>query len=64
LELIDRVQRLDMDSYLNSLEDQYEEKREEINRLEQKLEETRKEVAARKAKTEPSSTSANHGRAA
>lgn len=50
LELLDRVQRLDLDSYLASLEDQYEEKREEISRLEQKLEETRKELAARKGK--------------
>lgn len=64
LELIDRVQRIDMDSYLSSLEDQYEEKREEISRLEQKLEETRKEVAARKANRALSSEIPNHKRVA
>lgn len=48
LELLDRVQKLDLDSYLASLEDQYEEKSEELSRLEQKLEQTRTEIAARK----------------
>lgn len=47
LELLDRVQRLDLDNYLANLQDQFEEKKEELSRIEQKLEQTRKELAAK-----------------
>lgn len=55
LELLDRVQRLDLDNYLANLEDQFEEKKEELTRIEQKLEQTRKELAAKQASTSTAS---------
>lgn len=48
LELLDRVQRLDLDNYLAHLEDQFEEKKEELTRIEQKLEQTRQELATKR----------------
>jgi flagellar biosynthesis chaperone FliJ len=54
--LLDRVQRLDLDNYLANLEDQFEEKKEELTRIEQKLEQTRKELAAKQASTSTAST--------
>jgi flagellar biosynthesis chaperone FliJ len=53
--LLDRVQRLDLDNYLANLEDQFEEKKEELTRIEQKLEQTRKELAAKQASTSTAS---------
>lgn len=58
LELLDRVQKLDLDSYLSNLEDQFEEKKEELVRIEQKLEQTRKELAAKQSATSPMSGAA------
>ncbi len=49
LELLDRVQKLDLDNYLASLEDQLEEKQAEMTRLEQKLADARKERESRQA---------------